>query len=74
MEASVPASEAPAAAGARAGVPPARICLHSALASRLVAVVPRTLSMLYARHARAPDGLQRNVLAAFKRPRFKEWA
>ena len=68
MEASVPASEAPAAAGARAGVPPARICLHSALASRLM---PRTLSMLYARHARAPDGLQRNVLAAFKRPRFK---
>ena len=69
MEGSVLASEAPAAAGARAGVPPARICLHSALASRLM---PRTLSMLYARHARAPDGLQRNVLAAFKRPRFKK--
>ena len=67
----MPADEAPAAAAARAGVLPVRIRLHSALESQLM---PRTVSMLYARHARAPDGLQRNVLAAFKRPRFREWA
>ena len=64
----MPADEAPAAAAARAGVLPARIRLHSALESQLM---PRTVSMLYARHARAPDCLPCDVLAAFKRPRFK---
>ena len=43
MEASVPAGEAPAAAGARAGVTPARIWLHNALGSNLILC---TVSML----------------------------
>ena len=34
--------------------------------------MPRTLSMLYMRHERAPHCLQCVVLAAFKRPRFKK--
>ena len=68
MEAFLPAGEAPAAAGARAGVPPARICLHSALGSY---AMPRTLSMLYMRQERATHCWQCVVLAAFKRPRFK---
>ena len=68
MEAFLPAGEAPAAAGARAGEPPARICLHSALGSY---AMPRTLSMLYMRQERATHCLQCVVLAAFKRPRFK---
>ena len=69
MEAFLPASDAPAAAGARAGVTPARIWLRSALGSNLI---PCTVSMLACPKIALTSCLLRNVLAAFKRPRFKK--
>ena len=69
MEAFLPADEAPAAAGSRAGVTPAQIWLHSALGSNLIRC---TVSMLACPKIALTSCLLRNALAAFKRPRFKK--
>ena len=65
----MPAGEAPAAAGARAGVPPARIRLHSALRSH---VMPRTVSRFSCPNIALTLLLLCVCATAFKRPRFKK--
>ena len=69
MEAFLPADDAPAAAGARAGVLPARICLRSALGSFLIQC---TVSMLAFPNNALTLLVLCECVAAFKRPRFKK--
>ena len=69
MEAFLPADDAPAAAGARAGVLPARICLRSALGSFLIQC---TVSMLAFPNNALTLLVLCKCVAVFKRPRYKK--